>query len=410
MPWFKDKVGTIWIFIKGKWVILATAIALLGTVGVNEILQEPPMLPDHVLKAPIEKILGSEEVDWIEGEPGALINKGRIISYDYISDKIIEQATFNGISEDMTKRNFASQQFKIKEETKKGIKTETWRMVVYSGSPFYYTEGKWHKIETATTTIAAFKKQVGRNVAYADISTTTYSGAGDGGVNYDDPVGPWATQRGAVSGNSATPANPNFYAVTDRDASGNFFIYRGVLPFYTAGIPAGSSITSSTLFIYVEANTNTDDDGNDFVGIVETFQASHTTLGVSDYSDIGYGDGGETYNQATSTNQVVGGQRDITATPINFYHDWGLDADGLSWITVNGQSSTCGSSLTGWTCLGIREGHDIVDDPPGPGTVRNLLRITSFEGGADSKPYMTIEYTVAAAAAEPDQYNVILFE
>jgi len=160
MPWFKDKTNQIWIFIKGKWVTLAVAIGLIGTIGVNVILQEDPISEDYKLKAPKEKILKSKEIDWeVNIGNGHIQNRGKIIKYDYVSDELVEMGNRNGIHEDISRRTQNAKFFKTgkivdgKEEV---------IMNAYVGMPFHFDteDQKWKEVKVATTTVEAFDKQM----------------------------------------------------------------------------------------------------------------------------------------------------------------------------------------------------------------------------------------------------------
>ena len=147
--------ATIWTIIIGT--------LLFG--GVLYYLHEPPLPPfgatiKEELKAPKEKILESKEVDWIEevkdkdGMPtGEIINKGRIISYDYISDKEVPSENGEEISKRIGNAKFFLKELRWNEAVYEGR--------FYPGTPFVKTD-KWYQTETATTSIEVFNKQTKR--------------------------------------------------------------------------------------------------------------------------------------------------------------------------------------------------------------------------------------------------------
>ena len=405
--WLKNKAIAIWNWFKRQWKKIAIGTVVASTLVGAELLTPEQILPDHQLKAAKEKIVFSAEARSEKGE--------RYISYDYISDIEVGQEEYGKIKEEMSLRTENAQLFKKSEKVSKGVKTETWVAKVYAGSPFIKQNGKWYQIKTATTTIKAFEKQTEVSLfdklfsVYA-LSTTTYAGAGDGFVAYDS-AGTWASRRGAVSGDAANYTNTTLPIVVDNNGSDVYYIYRGYIPIDTSGLPAGSLISSSTLLIYPTAVTNEDNDGNDYLGIQETFHDDKLDLIISDYCDIGYGDGGELPCQSTSTNQVVGGQVDISTLTTSRYHDISLNATGLTWIKDTSETSKCGQGevpgLTGWTCLGLRIGHDILNDPP-TGDARNQVSISSASGAGAAT--LLIEYTISVSVAEPEQIPIIIFE
>ncbi len=420
MPWFRDKTNQIWVWVKGKWVVVVAAIAILGSGTVAVILQEDPILQDHLLKATPEKILLSKEVDWIEKQlDGTFINKGKIIKYDYISDTIVNRVIYGGIQEDMSKRTGNAQYFKKSEKIKNEIKTTTWVTKVYSGTPFYYIpyEDKWYQTETATTTIDAFDKQTKQIIfekmfgAFAATATTTYVGAVDGAIRSDAQKA-WDTAHDSTSENATGAAGtPVVRILTYTNTT--YRIYRAFFPFYTAGIPAAATITTSTFWIYTGTIENDDNDGNDFIRLVETFQISTTTYSDSDFEDVGYDSGNETGGRAKFLAVAGAVDRDLTGIASDAYlsfDDW--NATGLGWIKKAGQASTCGSG-TGWTCLGFREGHDVVDDPmtvAGTNQYNGMPWLQAETAGTGQDPYLTIEYTeVVAGIIDVTPRNVNLY-
>ncbi len=402
----------IWELIKRQWKKIA-GVAVIGTAIAAGTVLTPDKIPDdYLLKATLDKILESQEVDWIERQPdGTFINKGKIVKYDYISDKEVGQVDYGKLKEEISLRNGNTQFFK-KSETPfvKGKKTETWVAKVYAGTPFWEVSGKWYQVETATTTIDAFQKQT--KVSFLEktfgvyaISTTTYSGAGDGGVSSSKQA-TWAAAY-TNAGSFTDYTGVDVLVGSRGNDAPPYIIDRTPIPFYTAGIAGGSTISSSTVFINLELVIDTDNDGDDYLAVVETFQTSTSTLQNDDFVDVGYDTGNETGGRAANAN-IVEGSNAVNISGRTGVMDFQVNASGLGWIKTADQNSTCGSLSPGWSCLGLREGHDLLNHDIVL-TKNSWVLFYTFEKGGNLGPYMTIEYTVAVVA-EPDQFNVILFE
>ena len=123
----------------------------------------------------------------------------------------------------------------------------------------------------------------------------------------------------------------------------SYYIYRAFFPFDTSSIPDDATITSAELNIYVTGRVSNDNDGDDFVTVVQTSQPSATTLSTADF------------DQAGSINNPTEGispseRKDITNIAVFKYLTFNLNSTGLGWI-----------SKTDVTKLGLREGHDVID-------------------------------------------------
>ena len=276
---------------------------------------------------------------------------------------------------------------------------------VYAGDVFYNKAGKWYAINSATTTIRNFNAQINpqppllarlfKNGLLGNIfavSTSTYGGKGDGWCETNTNTS-WANVHATTTCNGAgsTDVINEFYSLSNVTT---YKIARSAIPFPTGvssidGIPANATITSSTLYLYINAKTNGDNDGDDFtVVIASTTQASTTVFVAEDYDQIG-----------SELSPVEGSQRiDITNATTSFYSQYILNTSGLSAIKKIGEASTCGTQ-TGWTCLGLREGHDVINSAivTGGGFVINRLKYNSANNTiATSTPYLSITYTVPA--------------
>lgn len=321
----------------------------------------------------IEKVLDSHEVPDKNGNT--------IVQYAYQTDKKIEQ-----------KEN---EVFRDHSSVTELVKTHedgmyTYKLTSYSGANFAESNGDWYQIEQATTTKEVFSRAakptlLGRLLgkkAWAD-TATIYSGAGDGYVALAS-TNSWAEAHDAASGsgNDETTANTIFTRSRETTGSVQWIINRGVLPFDTSAIPAGAPITSATLNLFLYGKTNTDNDGDDWLNVIQTSQPSNSALENADYDLIG----------SAITNPVEGATRiDIGSITNSVYAVFTLNTIGETWIKRNGETSTCGSTA-GYTCLGIREGHDAINSSIQNDTENGVNIRYSEYADTTSDPYLEIVY------------------
>jgi len=381
-------IEKVWVWIKGagKWVLIAiTAVA--ATTGI--IMTMPEDTPEHLLlKVSKEQVLESWNADDIRCDDGKCTNYGQIKKYSYTSDVEVPQATYDGLTEDISKRTGNSQHFKTgnivdgKEELK---------MRAYTGEPFYKGEkskdkDKWYQTETSTTTIPAFETQtlsffdkLFKKTYAACPDDPCYSGAGDGRVvKYFEAS--WDDAHNATTGDEADPTGTatGIY-VQGSDINAGWAVAKGFFPTDTSAL-AGGTVTAAKLYFYSYGLSNTDNDGNDYLAVVgETTQPDATTLTTADIELCG-----DTHSPTVGSDTIDFGS--LAEGGMNFLT---LNATGRGWIKT--------SAGDPYTMIGVREGHDILDDPVGAG-LENVLTVRFSEyTGTASDPYLDITYTPVAA-------------
>lgn len=208
------------------------------------------------------------------------------------------------------------------------------------------------------------------------VTANFYAGAGDGYIDNGGPVGlSWSVVHDASVGSAADYIATNVRVQSGYPLGGSpTNIRRGFVPVDTSAIPDNATIISATFNFYVILNNNGDNDGNDFLGLVQTTQASTSSLIMDDYDQDG-----------AISNPVEGATRiDYGNLTLNAYNALTLNPTGLSWI-----------NKTGITRLGFREGHDILNDPyVGAANTYNQMRFYSSEQtGIAQDPYLTITYS-----------------
>lgn len=210
-------------------------------------------------------------------------------------------------------------------------------------------------------------------------TVTLYSDINGDGYNRKYDSTSWATTHSASTatdnGNTTTTAK---IGVSKYNDGSNILIqlHRGFFPFDTSSLPDKCRIISAVFSVYITEVGDVDNDGNDFINIVQTTQASPTAIATSDYSKCG-----------TESNPTEGSTRvDLTGFSISQYMDFQLNASGLSWI-----------NKTGYTMIGLRSGHDITNNAPstnpssGATTLNARIACYTTDNGSN-KPKLVITY------------------
>ncbi|MFA6306294.1 MAG: FG-GAP-like repeat-containing protein [Patescibacteria group bacterium] len=327
-------------------------------------------------------ILESKEIDWVvKKEDGTLENKGKIMVYDYISDKKVSQGKIERdgkfIEEDLSKRTGNARFYKT------GKKVGSEEEIVgqfYSGTPFIKVGNEWHHSETATTTVEAFKKQTGNNligmifgVGATAATSTIYSGSGDGRTNQANAD--WNTCRNATTGNDASYTQNYLTPTVSKDAT-LYYIGRSNIPADTSSLPDDTTISEATLHVYKEGGAGT---GTTSLAVVTTSQASPISLTAADYDQYGSADLG---NFEVSTS----------------------DANETEY-TASISDPEANISKTGYTMLGLRDKTYDMNNLPQTGYYYTHLHSSEYTG-TDYDPYYEITYTMPLAPSTPSDLLV----
>jgi len=272
---------------------------------------------------------------------------------------------------------------------------------VYPQQAFIQRDNQWYYIEHDEAPLSEFNKYTKKglfswlvtDVAEA-VSGTFYSGAGDGYLGRAGQVS-WADTHDSAAGTIVSTTTPTVYlayvAIFTYKSTTTWTIYRSAFSFDTSSIPSDATITSASLNVTTStASSDGDNDGQDYLTVVETSQASHTDLVLADYNNIG-----DTVTNPTEGINV-GQRKDLTGMASGTVLTFTLNATGLSWIKKSGQASSC-SGTAGITCLGIREGHDTTNNEVVG--VNYVFGYTSENSGTASDPYLSVAYTVPARYA-----------
>jgi hypothetical protein len=192
----------------------------------------------------------------------------------------------------------------------------------------------------------------------------------------------WNTAHDATTGSFNDSATTLEICSKGQDSPSRYVIRRGVFLFDTSAI-AGDNIDSATFGLYVTAKTNSDNDGDDFLVLVNSNPASNTALANEDFDLVG----------DAIDNPTEGSDRiDIGSLSTSAYNTFTLDADGLGYIDGSGV-----------TKLGMREGHDVLDNQYAgsfcaPWGCGNIVTASSAEAaGTSQDPKLVIEHSPAAS-------------
>lgn len=227
----------------------------------------------------------------------------------------------------------------------------------------------------------------------ADVTVSYYAGAGDGAV-YNSNAS-WATAQGAAAGSSASYNNVTYHYVSVGKNGSSYAIERGFFPIDTTALPTNATISSAVFKVYSEWKTNGDNDGEDFLTVVQGFQPSTSALTTADYDLCGN----------TIDNPIEGintsERKDISNIAIDQYISFNLNATGISWIVKGG-----------WTKLCMREGHDVLDHAyAGSNNTYNEIEFNSqYSTGTAQDPYLEVTYTTGGTNSAPTAPTSLLTE
>lgn len=244
-------------------------------------------------------------------------------------------------------------------------------------------------MEALVSTIERVGKE-DTNIQKGKVGTTVstfYAGSGDGYSAVWESTSSWATVHDATTGNDTSATTTTTYAgfCQHQTTGGKTSILRAFFPFDTASLPDTDDISAATLTLYSTGTTaNGDNDGDNFVAIVQTSQASNTTLANADYDTCG----------DAITNPTEGATRislNSWSTGAGNANTFTLDATGISWI-----------SKTGYTKLGAREGHDVKNNQIANNTSSGAAVYLSEQSGTSTDPTLTVTHAPASSIKTVD--------
>lgn len=191
---------------------------------------------------------------------------------------------------------------------------------------------------------------------YLTVSTFIGHVTGSGNITKGDQS-TWTEARDAASG-TATPGATSAY-IQGTISGGLFYVQRVFLPMDTSSLPAGFVVSTATLLTKQSAASR---GAGSTAAVVQSTQASNTTLANSDFSLIGTTKGSDT--------QLLNG---VDGTQITFT----LNSTGIGWIN------------NVFTKLGIRDNtYDILNVQPAALDDAQIYVVT-----AGKEPTLNVTYT-----------------
>lgn len=208
-----------------------------------------------------------------------------------------------------------------------------------------------------------------------DVAST----AGDGDSLKSNDAS-WDNTHDATDGNATNNNRVTLRMLAGQLAGGDYAIQRAFANFDVSGVPG--TVDSATLDCYVVLIQNDDNDGDDFIGLVQATPASDTTLVDADFNQCG----------AVDSPTEGATREDLGGLTTSQYNSLILNATGEGWITA----AIAGDGVLN---LGLREGHDIVDSAISTGVdTFNIVHCSSAEETGTSQDIrLVIESTVAGA-------------
>lgn len=394
---------------------VALTLALVVVFGLGLMLRAPTE-PQPEVNIDVTKVR-FPEVATISGRTviNADVGEGGVVSYAYLDEPL--PATFS--SSELVELRTPNSYTEFKEVVQEGedpiLKLEA---RFYPKPQFAQDEqGVWRRIEYGTTTeevlsnsMPVWTKLLGilAPVAYAD-SISPFSDAGDGIVNGYGSGSHGSNQttcrssalslRGGSGFNYTANLQSIYHEVMTQpdEPSGwlcDAYSDRGFFPFDTSAMPSGSTVTATTFNLYIASTINNTNNGSDFLTILQTSQATHTSLVAADWDNV-------------STEGIDSGERkDITSISSSAYLTFTLNATGRGWVKASGASSNC-SATAGISCLGVLEGNDFTANT-GVNSGNTVNFYSSDQTGTSLDPYLSVTYTAPASSVVPPRGSIKL--
>lgn len=347
----------------------------------------------------------------------AFFKQNGTVSYAYLGHEVPRKIVADEVEELRTESSYTRQLETFMKDGKEMGRFET---IIYPQPAYTKDEiGEWRLIEYATTTEAlwdarrtTFAQRVREFFVSTAYAVDYYSGSGDGRSTYSYFVGAsgcsmtdaWDTAHDAVTGTNTSAVGTSEQVRSyrkyqnepnpDPDTCSVDFD-RIFLPFDTSSIPALGTISAASLSVYVTSVANQENDGNDYITVATSTQATHTTVANADYDQAG------PVNMNAASEVIDSGQRkDITSISTSAYLTFTLNSNGINAIKKSGVASTC-SGTAGITCLALREGHDAADDPLTgvTSTDSGVFISLSEQTGTSQDPYLSVTYTAPSSFA-----------
>lgn len=223
----------------------------------------------------------------------------------------------------------------------------------------------------------------------------------DGVTGVRDTGNDWDTAHDATSGGGwvLNTDGTTMNVVTTQNQGGDsmdVLIGRSVATFDTSSISGTDTIDSASLAVVVNSASNNDNDGNDFVAVVQT--QGQNLVSDTDLADADFDQVGDAINNPTEAHDS-GQRKDISSMSGGGGLTFTFNSTGLGWIARSGEAKPTGAT-NGITYLGFRTGHDILDDPHGVGNAGDsvALRTADYTGGDSANdPILSVTHSAPSS-------------
>ena len=264
-------------------------------------------------------------------------------------------------------------------------------------------------------------KQVGKegtNIVVVKIGntvTTFYSDTGTGSTTVDGPLtydtgtsGPsWDQAHDATdtadSGGGLGGVFPssdgnvdNFQTactIYSAATGGRKIITRAAYLFDTSAIGT-DTVDTATFSIFVRDSQADDNDGDDFISVVQSALSANNNIATTDFDNIGDAIDDPTEGIDTGDRKDISA---ISATPA--FLSFSLNTTGKGWVDTSGI-----------TKLGTREGHDILDNPITNISTNAYNRVNIYfsdYAGTTSDPKLVVEHSAGGGSSFIPQTIII---
>lgn len=355
--------------IKDALVTGALALVVLAVVwGAGGAVHDAGPVSSLEREARTEKISFIKKQTILSHTEETLPSGNVVVRYTYLGEKLPEKLAEDEVLALRTESSW-SRQTGVEKDGRAIYETR-----IFASPQYVFHKDNWYSLESGTAPVDTFKRAKPSllfsffpfSIAHAQ-TLDKFSGDADGYVSSLEST--WANAQGTSTGAAVDSAGEfinvgSFHHTNagklDFLATG-YHIYRGFLPFDTSVIPAGANISSASLNVMgtsslfsLSLNQNTDNDGLDYITVVQTSQGGITNLTIDDFDQAGIID-----NPIEGIDSAQ--RKDITsiATTTSTYTTFTLNSTGRSWIKKKGETSSCGqtnpyifltnSALSTWT-------------------------------------------------------------
>jgi hypothetical protein len=207
----------------------------------------------------------------------------------------------------------------------------------------------------------------------ADTTTQFATSSGDGQANTTALT--WDDVHDAVSGGTNHTGSTALAAISL--SSGSYGINRAFLPVDTSGLPDTEEISAATLFVKPQNRFSTIGGDNNFCVVVgPTTQTDTSALTALDYDDCAAVDAPTELSDRIAVPDMTTG----------VYVGFVLNAAGRAQINP-----------TGFSMLGLREGHDVTDTAPVSDGASGVSWYMLERTGTGDDPYLEVVHAPPAA-------------